>query len=503
MTAVTDQIEALATACTTLIGPTPDPLRMSHMGLHPRNAHPATRAVYEGALNPPALPVRLRARFEGLLRRVALPVRAFARSEPLWFGDPLPQHADVLFISHFTNPKQINVAQDAYFGELPQLLADRQLRSVTACLNHTWLGPKDIPPRPTCVGARVILSRTLAPLDELHLAHQLAQDIDQMSKERTKDTVTRTLLAHLRRTHPDSASLTALRIARQIKALVQHLRPRALMFTFEGHPWERLAMQAARAVDPHILCLAYHHTVLFPEQMALASAYGPVFDPNAILTTGSVTADWFATQPDWHKTPVIALGSARAPNHPHPRPRDIGPQGAQCLVIPEGLLSETVFLIRHAIEAAQLDPKLRFCVRLHPVLSRAQVLRAAPELKSLPPNMHWSEASLNADLAAASHVLYRGSTLAITAVLNGLQPLYVCMPDEPFSVDPLAALSQWHSRIETSAQLVDHLRADTARAPKSRHLAYTVAADYCSSYFQPLRPEPVIDLIEAKRGIAR
>lgn len=488
--ALSDQLTALATASKALIGSAPTPTRIAHNALHPRNAHPTHRAGYGPVLTLPDFGSKVRTRLQAQMRRMALPALALKRREPLWFGAPLPPRADILFLSHFTNPARPYSDPDAYFGDMPEALHAQELTTVTACLNHTWIGEKDIDVKTPVGPTRVILSRTLRAREEWRMGTALSKDIADMARSATGTDLTEALLAHLRRTTPDSASLTAFRTAHQVSALVQALRPKALVFTFEGHPWERLAMQAARTVMPDIQCIGYHHTVLFPHQMALANAFGARFDPDLILTAGTVAADWFKTQAAWKTTPVQVLGSPRAPKRTANPSRPHETSTTLCLVAPEGLADESLFLFRAAREAATQAPHIQFCLRLHPVLRKDRLLAIAHDLTQLPPNVSWSDKSVDQDLNAATHILYRGSTLSITAVLTGLQPLYLRMPDEPVSIDPLAALDGWRICVRDPADLAHHLLNPASLAEQS--LDYEAAAQYCRAYFQPLQPDVLL-----------
>lgn len=480
-----DDIETLATATRQLLLEDPVARRIAIPFLHVRNAHPASLATYEdlssGRISRFALP-------KTKLLSLARLMLAFARREKLFFGDALPEKADVLFLSHFLNGRQAASKDDNYFGTLPQELAKSGLGSVVACINHTWLREKEISAqwRSSAI-PRAVLGRMVGLTGEQWIARELRRSARELAVAAARPGLEGEIARHAALHADTNSSATALRIAMQVTELVRRLKPRYLVSTFEGHPWERLAWHAARTVEPRILCVGYHHTVMFPHAFALAARLGANFDPDAILTAGEITASWFSRQPAWQDTPVGALGSVRAPNRPSGH---IAPSTATgCLVVPEGILDEALRLFRLAIATAPSLPDQIFRLRLHPVLDKATFLKAAPDLHSLPPNVIWSDQSLEAELAESRTVLYRGSTVVLTAVLSGLRPVYVAWPGEQISIDPLRDLVDWRVTVNSPESLREEVRKDMQASEAVRRAEFNKAHDYCSRYFTPFTPK--------------
>ena len=63
------------------------------------------------------------------------------------------------------------------------------------------------------------------------------------------------------------------------------------------------------------------------------------------------------------------------------------------------------------------------------------------DLQNLPENITLSSNSLKEDIALSTYVLYRGSTVAISAISEGLIPIYVDNGDEQ-DLDPLYQCSE-------------------------------------------------------------
>jgi glycosyltransferase involved in cell wall biosynthesis len=473
-------LERLADACRRIVADNPSVAVMANPYLHLLSAHPNSLARYADFF---ARRRPVRRRLYNWLARQALRLRAAMGPQEPFGGDALPPSADVLMVSHLLNGAQIAKAEDLYFGDLPQQLGAKGLRSVIALIDHTRRRGRNGPTWHEGAVPRVLLNYTVGLAEEWRNGRLLAAAGHALrrSAARQSDSYMARLLRHTAAEAGSSSSLTAMRIGAQIGELVSRLQPKAIVTTFEGHGWERLAYEAARRAKPDIVCIGYHHTVLFPLARAMSERYGHGFDPDCILTAGEITRDWLRAQPQLQGIAVDVLGSARSPANIAAAPSS----GAACLVIPEGLVSESVFLFRLAAEAARLSPRTIFRLRLHPVVGREEVLRAAPDLKSLPGNVVWSNASLDADLADSRVALYRGSSAVITAVLRGLRPIYASTSPSEVSIDPLGALETWRERVSSAKELGQALAADAALGEADRQSRYEHARRFCQRYFMP------------------
>lgn len=422
--------------------------------IQPRNAHPSSLHYYQTP--------SLHKRFFLIAKAFAQVVVAGLRNECGWSGSPLPKQANTLYVSHFLNEKQRKDATDNYFGDLPQK------GDVIALLNHGWgrhHGKK--PDWAKGMVPRIVLGRTSSVRSEISFLKRLRSAARKLTGPEE-------LRALARKNAWLSANTHGMRTAQQVAALVKKLQPDILVTTFEGHVWERLCFKAARQIKPNIRCLGYHHTILFPDQYALAHRIGQGFDPDVILTAGSIAKRWFDAQPDWQETPVEPIGSVR-----HVPVRE--PMGGQeCLVTPEGILSETQMLFNIALQAAVLRPDKTFRLRLHPVISQEAFVAKTPVFRDLPQNVAWSEEPLEQALTQAGLLLYRGSTVAITAALQGVRPVYLHTHDGSVRLDPLIDLHPWRQEISTAKQLASLF--DLGVSDDIRRVAQTKAA----KIFEPL-----------------
>lgn len=424
-----------------------DEVALSH--LHLRNYHPEHLAAYGGLAGGSGTAAGWTRK---VLRQAALPILAMKQQPRAWFGDALPERADVLFLSHFNSIAQCKFTDDLYFGDIPEQFEKTLGRSVfIASIDHTWLGQQKI--QKEWVGGavpRVVLSRLSTGLRELAYARRLRKAA--RSKAYPGGAVGRGLQKLIANDPVTGSALTALRTAEQVTQLVKSVQPKVIIATYEGHPWERLAFQSAREAKPDITCVGYHHTMLVPGTSCSGWIIGKGFDPDVILTSGDLARTWFRRQPDLAGVSVETLGSIKASqNESAHKPL---PEGQSCLVAPEGILSEVLLLLELALKAARQLPDHEFVVRLHPVLDRSSIERALQNSASRPANFRWSTEDLDQDLARAGSLLYRGSSVVFNAVRAGVRPIYFASERSSFSIDPLDPVPQgWRRKVTSAGEL--------------------------------------------------
>lgn len=403
-------------------------------------------------------------------------------------SDGLPRQADVLFISHLLNESQIGASGDFYFGPLPELLMAQGISSCVALIDHTRAPHREKAGWSSDMAPRMLLVDTLTGGEEFTLRRRLQREARRLraqSRQR-KDARQGKILKEAARHAVSSSSIASLRMHQQILHLADRLRPRAIVVTYEGHAWERLAFAAARQIVPGIRCVGYHHTVLFPRQHAvLRLLESRRYDPDVVLTAGDISRDRFRRSFQGSGIHVATMGIHRRPVHAIDAEREQSyGNRASCLVIPDGIISEVVFLFDFAIESARQAPEVNFILRLHPVVSIENLKIQFPRFQQLPANVQFSTSTLDYDFSRSGWALYRGSNAAIYAVIAGVRPFYVEKPGE-MSIDSLHDLGSWKRAVGKPDEFLKFARADLrdGLVPASGEAA--AAADYCKRYFMP------------------
>lgn len=481
--------------------------------LHVIREHPVFLDNYVDLFEPTKSGKAIVRKWWRLFRRKAGWFRQLLRSLHIdgrpWFGpDDLPSGIDVLFVSHLLNSSQAGKEDDFYFGGLPNEVVDRGHSAVIALINHSGQNAEHLAGKWNGSSLpRVILSGSLRFLEEVTLRRRLKKESLRLRKLAKKETagLFRKVLVRAYQEALSGGSLATLRIASQIGTLAAKLQPKAIVVTHEGHAWERVAFAAARSIYPNMRCLGYQHAALFRLQHAIRRNLAREYNPDHILTAGTVSKAKLERAPGLNGIPITVLGSNRAfkgttmngggPMHPE----QIEHSGnSACLVLPEGIASECHLLFEFALDCAQSCPEIRFIWRLHPILTYESLAAQNRKLRNLPRNIVLSQTTLEEDMDRCRWALYRGTTAIVQAVVAGLRPIYLQLPGE-MTIDPLYELSALRAEVATVSEFQGVMNAVINMSfCISKSEAQTVTK-YCEDYFLPFDPKVLIDSIWNKQ----
>jgi len=486
----------LAEICDGLLREEAGNARVANTWLHVIREHPVFLQNYADLFSPSSDSAGPFLRRQA--RLAAVHGRQIARSALAgapWFpAQPASTPTDILFISHALTEGHAETEADFYFGGVPQALADAGYRAHIALINYTRLSSRSLAHRWRHARVpRLVLSRSLSLGDEVAFRRVLQQDRKTLSRRgrAERDTTRGRVLKRAAEESLSSGSLGALRLANQVGALVRAFSPRALVTTYEGHAWERLAYAAARKARPSIVTVGYQHAAVFRLQHAMKRCLSRGFDPDVILTAGIAAQRQLRASPGLEGVRIDVLGSDRSFAQAHAFAdvaREVSDKPQGCVVLPESLDTECRKLFEFSMKAARALPDVRFIWRLHPLMTVDGLLSRVPSLRGRPSNCEFSLGTLDEDLSLSRWALYRGTTAIVRAVGAGCQPIYLSEPGE-IPIDPLYDLADWRVTVGDVAELVDVVRA----APDL--VAAEAAMRHCSTLFVPFNPSPLADLL--------
>ena len=482
-----EQYKALCEACDrVLLAPDATPERIAISWLHVIREHPELLPAYDVVF-----PNESKANhwFAGKvwLRTTLSSCKLFINKIAGTLRSPepnkAPSNADVLVISHLINKNHVGESRDFYFGELIDALRGNGFTVVIGLINHVGFkgnvnpghGPFNVP--------RILLSGSLSLREEFVLLSRVFAEARRLKKRIAlePDALVKRCLQQAARIA--YSAISNLQLAKEIGQLVKQVQPKAIITTFEGHAFERLAYAAARKYNPKIICIGYQHSVLFRLQHAIRRPLQPKFNPDWILTSGEQACEELTRT--WGKsgTAVRVLGTRRV----FKGNSGDAPNGRAVLVLPEGFVSECLFMFRIVMDVARELPHQQFILRLHPLTSCEELVRLEPRLSTFPSNIRWSADSMEQDIKASSWVFYRGTSAVFEAIGGGCQPIYLERPGE-MTIDPFYSIGG----VRKSATDKDGLlRILSEPVSDSDHIIHATR-----KIFAPLRPEALIDAIK-------
>ena len=255
---------------------------------------------------------------------------------------------------------------------------------------------------------------------------------------------------------------------------------------YEGYGWEQCLWAGVKQGDPSCRTIGFQHSVLFKPSLELLH---PSMDqlaharPDLVLCSGPATSTLLKTHHT--RSEIISFGTFRsAPGSQELRRPD--PAKRTVLVLPEGYTWECQLLFNNAMQAARLLPDVRFVFRCHPILPFEEILSLLDQNPDHLPNVELSRRPLiSEDFAAASAVLYRGTSSVLYAILYGLKPIYF-HSDQHREIDPLFELTAWKERACSSQDLMEILQRYQAAGPEAAEKHWAKVLDYVREYVHPV-----------------
>lgn len=480
-----EQYIALCKVCDRLLlAPDAGPERVATPWLHVIRAHPIFLENYAGIFGPQPVANRKRHIRSAMSALRHLGKALFNRGKSWSNVGELAPKCDVLMVSHLVNESFPEHEGDFYYGKVAGELADRGISSTIALINYTETTPMALARRwRQAKIPRVIFAPVLRFSEEWALYRRVraeARRLKEVAMSQSGD-LDRRVINRAAIEARSGGAMAALRLGEQIKALVAKLQPRALVVTYEGHSWERIAFASARAALPGIRCIGYQHAALFNLQHAVMRRLGDKYDPDIILTSGKVAETRLRGNSDLQNIQIDTFGSNRSFAR-QSAPSCHTSTGAElnCLVLPEGLVGECNLLFGFALKCARIMPDMQFIWRLHPSMNYTALTKQNPAFCDLPPNIFLSKHTLADDIARSHWALYRGSTAIVQAAVAGVHPIYLHQPGE-IPIDTL------HDVAELRAQVVEP--EDFKRLVIHTDLAGTNSEqlqDYCEQMFTPM-----------------
>lgn len=486
--------------------------RMSIPWLHVLREHPSFLKDYEGLFAAPALNNVVKAiarkirNSAGWLRQMWRALRS--DGEPWRVSRALSAPVDVLFISHLLNDADAGKAADFYFGNLPELIRADGRRVVVALIDHSATSDASRVQRwDGNVSLRVVLSGTLDLQGELNLFRRLKRESLRLASlsRREYSGFLKKVFARASLEAMSGGARTTLRMSVQVSRLVATIKPKMMIVTYEGHAWERVAFSAAREASAGLQCVGYQHAAIFRLQHGALRRLGPPFDPDLILTAGSVSKEQIENSTKAQGIPVRVLGSNRAfagskigetdgsETDDEVDSRSATATGDACLVLPEGIISECLLLFEFSLSCAELMPDMRFIWRLHPLVTPESLMEANPRLRLLPPNVEFSQMALEDDFKRTRHALYRGSTAIVRAASSGVQPIYLAQAGE-MSIDPLYELDAVRAKVVNPIDFQATIQGGGITAEASRRNQQAIVR-YCETFYSPVEPAVILSIL--------
>ena len=317
--------------------------------------------------------------------------------------------------------------RDPHLGPLPQLLRERGLEvALVARVLHTL-------PFADAIGRLVASGETfvfpdayVTPEDHRACAERAGAFAPEIPDD---DAVAGVPVARLAREHVAEqrpAQSTALALEPLVRRFTEAgVRPERIVHTCEGHAWELVLAYAVRRHLPATTIVGYENLNMPRLALSMFSAPAELGIrplPDRIVTNGPAYAEVLVQEGMPADLVRAGCGLRHASLWEAPRRRAGTGHVQRVLAATEIALGPAVELVQKAADAFADDPRRELVVKCHPLVDRAELLRAlGPRADSL----RFAEAPIAELLANADVLLYTYSAVAIEALALGVPPVFV------------------------------------------------------------------------------
>ena len=395
---------------------------------------------------------------------------------PSIYGDM--SQCDVMMVSHLTNYKQLDDDDDPYFANLAQYYGQTWRGIGLLRLNQAYVSIRGISTRQGHVlesGRFGFFKGGWAWLRNLRVSLML---IGQSLW--TSDPDEKRHLQFLACTQMDHQTMANARIFDRIASMVSKRQPQVVIITFEGYAWERAVTEYLHRTYSNIKVLGYQHAVISGGPRVINKKFSRGIDPDHILAAGEEMTKRLVQEGEFQSSDFTCIGSLKA------RSVDDSNKGNALVAIPEGILSETIMLAECLCEIARKMPEIPCVLRIHPILNWQEAKSHIRGWDDQLPNLHLSAETLDADIARAKWVLYRGSSVVINALLAGQRPLFLDCDNTADTTDIVPPEITWRKICQTTQDVMEVIESDCQTRRKDDEKSRRLAQEFAKGYYKPL-----------------
>lgn len=271
-----------------------------------------------------------------------------------------------------------------------------------------------------------------------------------------------------------------LRIGDQILEILKFLTPKAIIFTFEGHAWERILINKIKTKYPKILLIGYQFTTLIENQNSIYRKTNNNFSPNIIFATGKESKS--ILEKKIKNVDIKILGSTK--NFKVLKKNFVKKTSSfkNILFVPEGLLEENYKMFIFFLKSAMYNVNLNFKFRCHPLIDQKKFFKdfqLEQKVKNLD-NVEISSNEFERDILDCDYIVFRGSSVAFNACINNRIPIYLDIDE--FNCNPLYKILPKNLMIR---EIKDFRRINNQSEIISVDEIIKLKK-YCSNYFEEL-----------------
>lgn len=267
-----------------------------------------------------------------------------------------------------------------------------------------------------------------------------------------------------------------LRIVDQINDCIGIFKPKCIIFTYEGHAWERLLIQKCK--QNNVIAIAHQFSTVTQNQIGIFRNLKNEYNPDCIATSGTITKNLFLKEKLYSK--IIHLGSCKFKINKRKNFKQ-----NKILIAFDSDFKRMQEMLELILNYANKNINKFFIIRLHPS-SAANFLHInfiRKKIKNVP-NIEISNSTLEDNFKKCKFLVYRESSICILGLHYNITPIF-------FGNDK--TLNCFDSKFPKQNIIKHHNELDLILSKKYKNKKYF--NNYKKNYFTKLKPNSLIRVI--------
>ena len=334
-----------------------------------------------------------------------------------------------LFLSHFTGQSDVDLERDAFYGSVPFRKQDNQMKNILVYIDHS-IQKKSIRNHP------LILSKTCETNIRMKLLAIALRNAYQYLKKGIIASRSNVELAnkylYLARIQTEIASLANQILEHNLDKQISRLRPKKIVITLEGHPYELALAQHLTEFHKEISIIFWQLAPVVPNQHGFIENISRFPSEINVGVTSSAVKLYIQSKIEIQRK-ISVFGS------PKFNETDNFENKGECILLaPEGTEEATDEFLEIISELCLNLNHRKIILRLHPRLATRNIQSRLSKLHNLK-NFELSKQTLFSDLSRSEYCVFRSSSVGIESMNFGVQPIHFSFFTQN-EINPLALL---------------------------------------------------------------
>ena len=316
---------------------------------------------------------------------------------------------DILIISNIISKD--NFAKDIYFGNLDKLLNVNNIKNIKVLRNFTYKKSSEI--SHLLKKKQILLSKRVDYVKELKFLLLTFREylifIFLNKYNKIKNFIS------LR----DFISIPGnLRLINQIDKVLTISKPKIIIFTYEGHAWERLLIKLCKKKYKNLITIGYQFSTIKKDQIGIFRKLKDNYNPDFLATSGEITKNQMLKEINFSE--LFKLGSANFTKRKTKLIKSI-----DLLVALDSEENELIKMVKFCVNFSKYNEKFKIVLRYHPIYRNNPKIinRIFSEVNKVA-NIKVSNNSLDEDLTKSKYLLFTDSAIGITCLKYKVTPLF-------------------------------------------------------------------------------